>query len=96
MPGGVGQLGDTAGPAGLWLGEEGIDALADAGVEDGGDVAGSGQVARCDGGAEDLGRVQPGEFGGVQSAVQAEGSVGELAAGDEVSRFGGNRSWCRT
>ena len=80
LPGGVGQLGDAAGPGALRLGEQRVDALADAGVEDGGDVAGSGQVAGGDGGADDLGGVQAGEFGGVQGAVQPAGPVGELAA----------------
>ena len=80
LPGGVGQLGDAAGPGALRLGEQRVDARADPGVEDGGDVAGSGQVPGGDGGADDLGGVQAGQFGGVQGAVQPAGPVGELAA----------------
>jgi hypothetical protein len=59
----------------LRLGKQRIDARADPGVQDGGDVAGSGQVAGCDGGAEDVGGVQAGEFGGVQGAEQPAGPV---------------------
>src|SRR5262249_14554690 len=55
VTGGVGQVRDVAGPEAVRLGEQGIDALADAGVEDGGDVAGSSQVPGGDGGAEDVG-----------------------------------------
>jgi hypothetical protein len=73
-------------------GEQGIGALADAGVEDGGDVAGSGQVACGDGDADDFAGVQSGEFGGMQGAVQPAGPVGEYATvpgrqrgGDELA-----------
>jgi hypothetical protein len=69
LPRGFGQLGDAAGPGALQLGEQPVDALADPGVDDGGDVAGSGQVPRVDGGADDLGGVQVGQFGGVQGVV---------------------------
>jgi hypothetical protein len=54
--------------------------VPDAGVQDGSDVAGSGQVPGGDGGADDLGRVQAGQFGGVQGAVQPAGLVRERLA----------------
>ena len=76
----VRQLGDPAGPGAVRLGKQRVDARADPGVEDGGDVAGSGQVAGGDGGADDLGGVQAGEFGGVQGAVQPPGLVRERLA----------------
>jgi hypothetical protein len=62
------------------LGNQPVDARADPGIEDGGDVAGSGQVPGCDGGADDLGRVQAGEFGGVQGAEQPPGLVRQRLA----------------
>ena len=76
----VGQLGDPPGPGALGLGEQRVDARADPGVQDGGDVAGSGQVPGGDGGADDVGGVQAGQFGGVQRTEQPPGPVGELAA----------------
>jgi hypothetical protein len=42
--------------------------VAEAGVEDSGDVAGAGQVAFGDRVGEELGGAQAGEFGGVQGA----------------------------
>jgi hypothetical protein len=57
------------------LREQRVGARADPGVGDGSDVAGSGQVPGSDGGADDLGRVQAGEFGGVQGAEQPPGPV---------------------
>jgi len=60
VPGWVGQPGHPSGPGALSLREQQVDARADAGVEDGGDVAGSGQIAGCDGGADDVGGVQVG------------------------------------
>ncbi len=47
---GVRQVGDASGPGALGLGEQRVDALADPGVQDGGDVPGSGQVPGGDGG----------------------------------------------
>src|SRR5205085_1573030 len=58
------------------VGEQRVDGEAYAGVDDGGDVAGSGQVAGGDGGADDVGGVQAGQFGGVQGAVQPPGTMG--------------------
>ena len=49
LPSAIGQLRDPVGPRPLRLRQQRAGALADAGVEDGGDVAGSGQVARGDG-----------------------------------------------
>ena len=46
--------------------DEGAEAVAEAGVDDGGHVAGSGQVPFGDRGGEDLGGVQAGQFGGAQ------------------------------
>ena len=45
-------------------------AVAEAGIEDGGDVAGSGQVPFGDGVGQDAGEVQGGQFGGAQGAPQ--------------------------
>ena len=47
-----------------------LETRADSGVEDGGDVAGAGQVTFGDGVGEDLGGVQAGQFGGAQGAPQ--------------------------
>jgi hypothetical protein len=55
----VGHAGDPLGPGLLGLGEQGVDLRADPGVQDGRDVAGSGQVAGGDGGADYLSGVQP-------------------------------------
>jgi hypothetical protein len=60
VPGRVGQRGHPSGPGALRLREQRVDARPDAGVEDGGDVAGSGQVSGSDGGADDLGGVEAG------------------------------------
>ena len=56
----VGQAGCSSGPGALRLGKNRVDSPADAGVEDSGDVAGSGQIAGGDGGADDLGGIQAG------------------------------------
>ena len=71
----LGQLGDPSGPGALRLAEQRVDARADPGADDCGDVAGSGQVPGCDGRADDLGGVQAGQFGGVQGAEQPPGLV---------------------
>jgi len=67
---GVGQGGDLRGPRAGRERNRGAEAVAEAGVEDGGDVAGSGQVAFGDRDGEELGGVQAGEFGGAQGAPQ--------------------------
>ena len=75
----VGQLGDPPGPGALGLGEQRVGALAYPGVQDSGDVAGTGQVPEVDGGADDVGGVQASQFGGVQRTEQPPSPVGELA-----------------
>jgi hypothetical protein len=60
--------GDLGGPRAGQERDQGAGALADAGVEDGGDVAGAGQVPFGDRLGQDLGGVQAGEFGGAQGA----------------------------
>jgi len=75
----VGQLGDPPGPGALGLGEQRVGTRADPGVQDGGNVAGSGQVPGGDSGTDDVGGVQAGQFGGVQRTEQPLGQVGELA-----------------
>ena len=52
----VGQVGHAIGPGALRPGEQRVDALADPGVDDAGDVAGAGEVAGFDGRAGDLAR----------------------------------------
>jgi hypothetical protein len=74
----VGQAGDAAGPRALGLRQQLFDARPDPGVQDGGDVAGSGQVPGGDGGADDLGRVQTGQLGGAQAPVQPPGLGGQV------------------
>ena len=78
LPCGVRQPGDAAGPGALRLGQQRVDARADPGVQDGGDVPGSGQVAGGDGGADDLGGVQAGQFGAPQRAEQPPGLPGQV------------------
>ena len=51
----VSQSGYAVGPRPLGLREQGVDSLADAGVEDGGHVPGFGQIPRFDGGAGEVG-----------------------------------------
>jgi hypothetical protein len=46
--------------------DQGAGPVPDAGVDDGRDVAGAGEVLFADRVGEDLGGVQAGEFGGVQ------------------------------
>ncbi len=85
---GIGQPGDAAGPGALRLGQQRFDARADPGVQDGGDVPGSGQVTGGDGGADDLGGVQAGQFGAPQGAEQPPGLPGQVlpAAGRECGQ----------
>ena len=74
---GSGRSGHPFGPRALRLGEQRVDALADPGVDDAGDVAGAGQVAGGDRRAGDLGRVEPGQLGGAQGPEQPPGLVGQ-------------------
>jgi hypothetical protein len=66
----VGDGGDARGPRACGERDHRAEAGAQAGVEDGGDVAGAGQVPFGDRVGENLGGVQAGEFGGVQGAPQ--------------------------
>ena len=65
---GVGDGGDACGPRPGR--ERDAGPVPDAGIEDGRDVAGAGQVSFGDGVGKDLGGVQAGEFGGVQGPPQ--------------------------
>jgi hypothetical protein len=56
----VGDGGDLGGPRPGRQRDEGAEAVTDAGVDDGGDVAGAGQVPGGDGVGEDAGGVQAG------------------------------------
>ena len=67
---GVGEGGDLGGPRARRERDGGAEAVAEAGVDDGGQVAGSGQVPFGDRGGQDLGGVQAGQFGGAQGPPQ--------------------------
>ena len=69
---GVGDRGDARGPLAGRERDQGAGPVpdADAGVEDGRDVAGVGEVPFGDRDGEDLGGIQAGEFGGVQGPPQ--------------------------
>ena len=67
---GVGEGGDLRGPGAGRQRDQGAEAVAEAGVEDGGDVAGAGQVPFGDRVGDDLGGVQADELGGTQGAPQ--------------------------
>ena len=54
--------------------------MADPGVDDGGHVAGAGQVPLADRVGQDLAGVQAGQFGGAQGPPQPLGLVAGLAA----------------
>ena len=56
----VGQVRHAIGPGALRAGEQRVDALADPGIDDAGDIAGPGEVARLDGRPDDIARVEPG------------------------------------
>ena len=72
--------GELRGPRAGRERDQGAEAVAEAGVDDGGDVAGSGQVPLADRGGQDLAGVQPGEFGGAQGAPEPSGLVAGLGA----------------
>ena len=63
---GVGDGGDLRGPLPGRERGEGAGPVPDASVDDGRDVAGTGEVPFADRVGEDLGGVQAGEFGAVQ------------------------------
>ena len=77
---GVGDGGDLRGPRAGRARDQGAEPAADPGVQDGGQVAGSGQVPLGDGLGQDLGWVQAGQFGAAQGAPQPPGLVAGLAA----------------
>ena len=77
---GVGDGGDLRGPRAGRERDRGAEPVADPGVDDGGDVAGSGQVPFGDRVGQDLGGVQAGQFGGAQGPPQPSGLVAGLAA----------------
>lgn len=53
-PGWVGHVGYPPGLGALRLGKQRVDARADPGIQDGGDVAGSGQVSGGEGSVDDV------------------------------------------
>jgi hypothetical protein len=63
---GIGDSGDARGPRSGQERDEGAGPVPDAGVDDGQDVAGTGEVSFADRVGEDLRGVQAGEFGAVQ------------------------------
>ena len=70
LPAGVGEGGDLRRPRTGWQRDQQAEAVAEAGVEDGADVAGSGQVPFGNRLSENLGGVQAGQFGGAQGPPQ--------------------------
>ncbi len=87
MPLRVGEVRRLRCPGPSLPGDKAAGALADAGVDDGGDVPGIGQAARGHGIVEDLGRVQAGEFRGVQGPPQPLG-LGPEVVGVAGQDFG--------
>jgi hypothetical protein len=63
---GIGDGGNARGPRPGQERDEGAGPVPDAGVDDGQDVAGTGEVSFADRVGEDLRGVQAGEFGAVQ------------------------------
>ena len=77
---GVGDAGDLRGPRDRRERDRAAEPVPDPGVDDGGHVAGAGQVPFGDGVGQDLRGVQAGQFGGAQGAPQPPGLVARLAA----------------
>ena len=77
---GVGEGGDLLRPRPGRQRDHGAEPVPDAGVEDGGDVAGSGQVPFSDRLGQDTAGVQAGQFGGAQGAPQPLRLVAGLPA----------------
>ena len=77
---GVGEGGDLLRPRPGRQRDHGAEPVPDAGVDDGGDVAGSGQVSFGDRGGQDSGGVQAGQFGAAQGAPQPLGLVAGFSA----------------
>ena len=100
---GVGGVGDLCGPSGGGERGEVAVAVADAGVDRGGDVADASQVAAGDRAGQDLAGVQARELGGAQGAVQpllpVAGSCGSAPAGSAAGAGPGSaadgRAWSR-
>jgi len=63
---GVGDGGDLGRPRARRGRDEGADPVPEPGVDDGGQVAGPGQVSLSDRGGQDVAGVQAGQFGGAQ------------------------------
>ena len=76
---GVGDGGDLGRPRAGRGRDEGADPVAEPGVDDGGQVAGAGQVPFGDRGGQDVGGVQAGQFGGAQRPPQPPGLVAGLS-----------------
>jgi hypothetical protein len=72
---GVGDAGELRGPQAEPERDQRADPGPEAGVEDAGDVACSGQVPFGDRGGQDLPGVEPGEFGAAQGPPQPPGLV---------------------
>ena len=77
---GIGDGGDLRGPRARGERDEGAGPVAEALVDDGGHVAGSGQVPFGDRGGQDLPGVQAGQLGGAHGAPQPPGLVAWFAA----------------
>ena len=77
---GVGDGGDLRGPRARRERDGRAKAVAEAGVDDGGHVAGSGQVSFGDRGGEHLPRVQAGQLGGAQGPPQPFRLVAQVSA----------------
>jgi hypothetical protein len=77
---GVGDLGDLYGERAGQARDQGAEPIAEAGVDDGGQVAGAGQGPFADRGGQDLPGVQSGQFGGAQRPPQPFRLVAGLAA----------------
>ena len=77
---GVGDLGDLRGPRAGRERDQGAEPVPEAGVDDGGQVAGAGQVPFADRVGQDLAGVQAGQFGGAQRPPQPFRLVARLRA----------------
>ena len=85
---GVGEGGDVAEPRAYRERDGCAHAVAEAGVDDGGQVAGSGQVRFGDRGGQQLGGVQAGQFGGAHGSPQPPGLKAQrpVIAGRQAGR----------
>jgi hypothetical protein len=73
--------GDLRGPRARRERDQGLGAAAEPGTDDGGDVAGPGQVPPADRAGQDLPGVQPGQFRGPQGPPQPFGLMAERMPG---------------